>query len=390
MNRPIRILALQPYFGGSHLQFHEGWVRNSELEWTTLTLPPRHWKWRMRHAGIYFTNQIRQLIAEGQTWDLVLCTDMMNVAEFRGLVDESVRRLPIVVYFHENQYAYPIRSKYIRDQHFPFTNFISAVAADRIWFNSQFNFDSMIEGVRVQAKQWRDHSPLEEIATFPGKASVQPPGIEEPAVDVDGAIKARALRARQDKPLRIVWAARWEYDKNPDDFFEALQQLDRTGVSFELNVIGQSYETVPVAFEQLKSRFHDRICRWGFQDSRDEYWQAFADADVFVSTAIHEFFGLSAAEAIASGLNVLLPDRLAYPELLGAATDGTTLQSCLYDGTPKGLCSAIQGIARRRGVGEWQIDPSVAQNMIDSIGWKQRAREMDSAFGEIVTSDFGS
>ncbi|MGM0378085.1 MAG: tRNA-queuosine alpha-mannosyltransferase domain-containing protein, partial [Bacteroidota bacterium] len=34
---------------------------------------------------------------------------MLNLAEFSGLADESVRRLPKISYFHENQLTYPVQ-----------------------------------------------------------------------------------------------------------------------------------------------------------------------------------------------------------------------------------------------------------------------------------------
>ncbi|GAH62988.1 unnamed protein product, partial [marine sediment metagenome] len=43
----MRILALEPYYGGSHEAFLTGWTRRSRHDWTLLTLHANHWKWRM-------------------------------------------------------------------------------------------------------------------------------------------------------------------------------------------------------------------------------------------------------------------------------------------------------------------------------------------------------
>ena len=48
----MRILALEPYYGGSHQAFLDGWIAHSQHEWTVVSLPAYHWKWRMRHAAI--------------------------------------------------------------------------------------------------------------------------------------------------------------------------------------------------------------------------------------------------------------------------------------------------------------------------------------------------
>jgi glycosyltransferase involved in cell wall biosynthesis len=56
------------------------------------------------------------------------------------------------------------------------------------------------------------------------------------------------------------------------------------------------------------------VVRWGYQPDK-AYWQALRAADVVVSTARHEFFGIGVVEAISAGCWPLLPDRLAYPEV---------------------------------------------------------------------------
>lgn len=46
-------------------------------------------------------------------------------------------------------------------------------------------------------------------------------------------------------------------------------------------------------FEEAKTRLEGCIAHWGFQQSREEYFSILRDADVAVSTALHEFFGVS-------------------------------------------------------------------------------------------------
>ncbi len=54
--RPLRVLALEAYYGGSHKAFLDGWIADSRHDWTLLTLPDSKWKWRMRrldHSMIF-------------------------------------------------------------------------------------------------------------------------------------------------------------------------------------------------------------------------------------------------------------------------------------------------------------------------------------------------
>lgn len=46
-------------------------------------------------------------------------------------------------------------------------------------------------------------------------------------------------------------------------------------------------------FDEARCKLDGHIKNWGFQKSKDDYYQILADADVAVSTAQHEFFGVA-------------------------------------------------------------------------------------------------
>ena len=121
MCRNLSVLALEPYFGGSHKAFLEGWMGLSRHRWTLLRLPPRKWKWRMRHSAITLANQTAEKIKKGEMWDILFCSDMLNLAEYLGIVHPAVQRLPSIVYFHENQLTYPVIHRREFDYHFILT-----------------------------------------------------------------------------------------------------------------------------------------------------------------------------------------------------------------------------------------------------------------------------
>jgi hypothetical protein len=49
---------------------------------------------------------------------------------------------------------------------------------------------------------------------------------------------------------------------------------------------------------------------------KDEYWRWLSKADWVLSTAKHEFFGISVVEALFAGCLPWLPEKLSYRELL--------------------------------------------------------------------------
>jgi glycosyltransferase involved in cell wall biosynthesis len=371
----MEILALEPYYGGSHRAFIDGLLSLSRHNWTALTLPAHKWKWRMRHSAITFAQQVSALLEKGPNWDVVFCSDMLNLAEFLALAPAEIAALPKVIYFHENQLTYPVRVEDERDYQFAMTNLTSALAADAVWFNSQFHMESFLDALVKFLKSMPDHQPLESIGKIRAKASVYPPGVSD--------FLPRATR--EPGSMRILWAARWEHDKNPEDFFEALGILTKKNIQFKVSVIGQSFRDRPEIFDKAHHQFKDHIDDWGYQQSRAEYERVLGRADVVVSTAKHEFFGIGVVEAIAAGAYPLVPKRLSYPEIIGLGKIKGAEQF-FYDGTVRNLVDRLCELAIRIINGElWPatINPST---LTDKFRWHNLARHYDEALEQILKS----
>ncbi len=298
--------------GGVTRPFLDGWIRNSRHTWTAFTLPDRHWKWRMRHAAVTLAPEVMAAWNGGQRWDVLVCSDMLDLAQFQGLLSSRMAGLPSVAYFHENQLTYPQQSPSERDLHFAFTNFVTALAANQVWFNSAFHQQDFLGALNQWFARMPDYAPREAVDAIQGKSRVQSPGIET----------GSPQPGRASGPLRIAWAARWEHDKNPETFFAAIRILRKSGADFRLSVFGQTFPEIPSAFLDAHEQLKTHVDHWGYVDSHEDYLAKMSRADVFVSTANHEFFGLAAMEAISLGLRPLLPQRLAYPELLGRDLGG--------------------------------------------------------------------
>jgi glycosyltransferase involved in cell wall biosynthesis len=369
----MRVLALEPYYDGSHRAFLDGWSNASRHEWTVLGLPARKWKWRMRHAAVTFADEVRAAQEEGAPWDVLFCSDMLNLAEFRGLAPAPVRDLPAVAYFHENQLTYPVRHEDERDYHYGLINMTTALSADAAWFNSSYHLDVFLEALQKMLGRMPDHRLPGVVERIRQRASVQPQGIRTQA--------PRGPRAAG--PLRILWAARWEHDKDPETFFRALTVLEKRGVPFRLSVVGQSFRDAPEIFEQARQAFEERIDVFGHQPERADYEATLRTADVIVSTARHEFFGVSVAEAVGAGAWPLVPRRLAYPELLGH-TDGFQTDGFFHDDAPETIASMLEELAGRAGNdGIWLGDPERGQRLVSRFAWEVLAPRLDELLEEI-------
>jgi len=353
--------------------FLDGWIAHSRHEWTVLGLPPFKWKWRMRHAPITFADEVAGRVAAGETWDAVFCSDMLNLPEFLGLAPEAVRRLPAVAYFHENQLTYPYQFEDERDYQYCFSNMATALAATEVWFNSVFHRDEFLDAIPAFLKKMPDHQPWDIVERIRAKSRVHPPGVAGPL--------ERGPRAPG--PIRILWAARWEHDKDPDTFFKALELLKARGVGFRVSVIGEQFLDAPPCFERAKRALAEHIDRWGYQESRGEYEAALVEADVVVSTAQHEFFGISIVEAVAAGCRPVLPRRLAYPEIFGELEEHGG-ESPFYDGGADELAGALAELAERLAAGAlWEGNAERGVRAARRYMWDSLAPILDDAIGEI-------
>jgi len=363
----MRILALEPFYGGSHRALLDGWALRSRHELVALTLSAHHWKWRMRHAPLTLAQQVLAQGLVDQPWDALWCSSMLSLAEFRGLVAPSLAAVPAVVYLHENQLAYPVTHEQDRDLHFAFTNLTTALAADAVWYNSAHNRDSFFAGLERLLARMPDHRSTEPLERIRARSRIVPPGFDP----VEPEPRPRS------GPLRLLWAARWEHDKAPETLFAALRELCFRGVDFRVNVIGESYAEVPDVFALAQRELAAHIDRWGYQHSRADYEAALRESDVIVSTARHEFFGLSVMEAVSAGCVPVLPDRLVYPELFP--------RDALYDGTLRGLVDRLAELARLKAA-TGRLDSSFVRYSA-AFAWDRAKEYMDAAMDELRVTD---
>ncbi|KRX25034.1 Glycosyltransferase-like domain-containing protein 1 [Trichinella nelsoni] len=122
--------------------------------------------------------------------------------------------------------------------------------------------------------------------------------------------------------LHIVWPHRWEHDKNPELFFRVLIRLKSESFKFKISVLGENYQEKPDCFSEAEQTLNDNILNWGYLKSKVDYCNILKRAHVVVSTARHEFFGVSVLEAVYLGCWPLCPNALSYPEIYD--------KQCLY------------------------------------------------------------
>ena len=331
-----RILAFEGWDAGSHRAVRRSIERHARFDWRFETLPGRAPKWRLRLGALDLAARWRSIErdsgggAEAFQPDAVLATSMLSLADLRAILPASLRSRPFILSMHENQAAYPIAERAPagteeRDAHLAFTNLASIEAADRVTWNSDWNRESFIEGMRAILR----HAP-ESIGDgwehrLRGKSVVVPPPVEFAEIE-DAAILRNTPAAdyqdragRHPRELLVAWPHRWEHDKGCDELLETAERAASEeaagGPAIRWVILGDSRNEPPAAMQRFLKRHRDRIAHAGNVD-RPTYLSWLHACDWVLSTARHEFFGLAVAEALVARCLPWLPNHLAYPELV--------------------------------------------------------------------------
>ena len=318
----MRILLLSAYDAGSHRRWREGLVASfPEYDWTVLTLPARYFSWRVRGNSLSWAFNERECLEAG--YDLIVATSMVDLSALKGMVP-SLAVIPTLVYFHENQFAYPKSARQHSSVEPQILNLYTALCADKIVFNSAFNRQSFLGGVDALIAKLPDQVPDGIVETLQQMSCVVPVPLEQACYEVEslgtedlGAEDPWAISktlSEEDRPLRLLWAARFEYDKGGDRLLLILRKLKEANVAFELAVLGERFRHSPPEFDQIEQEFAAQLVQFGFEPSTQRFRALLAGADIVLSTAIHEFQGLAVLEAVAAGCVPVLPARLAYEE----------------------------------------------------------------------------
>lgn len=299
----MNILFIEPFFGGSHQDFALGFKEHSRHTVTLVTLPDSGWKWRMRGAACYFADRV-PLFSE---YDAIFVTDMMNLCDLKSLGGPDFP--PVLLYFHENQLSYPLSAHLKQEMDLGWTNLISAAAADKVLFNSNYHCHTFLTSAKTFIRQMPDARPLWLLETIQQKTDIAYPGCWFPASENGYA------PGKKEIPL-IIWNHRWDHDKRFIVLYDVLKELKAKQVLFRLALLGERFENYPEVFKKARLEFKNEIVVFDFVSSKEDYISWLKQGHIIVSCAIQENFGISVIEAIRYGCLPLLPERLSYPELI--------------------------------------------------------------------------
>jgi len=377
----MKVLALEPYYGGSHRAFLEGLEAYSSHEFHSITMTARFWKWRMQGGAVTLARKAEQAWKDGFRPDLIFATDMVNLPAFLSLTRDKFAHTPVILFLHENQLTYPMREGESRDFTYAYINYLSCLVADRVVFNSHFHHSQFLESLPELLRLFPDYTHFQTVRAIARKSSVLHLGIRLREHDRFSKEYPQPKWGPGMKPPVILWNQRWEYDKNPTAFFRLMNRLDDVGCRFRLILAGEHFEEQPEEFDQAFQRYADRILHYGYAEDFEEYSRLLHRSNIIVSTSIHEFFGIAIMEAIYCGCHPLLPNRLTYPELIPEHLHRPLLHApVLYESEDELfeiLASVLKGDQR-------PLPPETLKGIPEHLDWNRHAAEFDALFETVA------
>lgn len=138
------ILLLEAFYDGSHRFLIDLLDRALTPRSTLLTLPGSKWPWRARCSALILSGLIPP--SENHAFKYLFTSSVVNLSELISL-RRDLRALKTIVYFHENDLAYPKQNEQQeqRDFQFGYNQILTALVADVCLFNSFYNLNTFLD-----------------------------------------------------------------------------------------------------------------------------------------------------------------------------------------------------------------------------------------------------
>ncbi|XP_068543156.1 tRNA-queuosine alpha-mannosyltransferase isoform X11 [Anas acuta] len=316
-SRKMTVLLIEAFYGGSHKQLMDLLQEELKEDCVLCTLPAKKWHWKARTAALYFMQTVPPN------------------PNYRFMPEHKLAHLENLIGVKSNGDAYQFAGLPGQQK---------SRALGGLMKNSNVCHESGLceaqPGLCTTQHEGL-HSPLtapERLNKSEASESTNPCQEEDKQHLTFNLCNIWSGMDYQQRPLHVAWPHRWEHDKDPETFFKVLLKLKEKELPFHVSVLGECFTDVPDIFSEAKKALGSSVLHWGYLPSKDDYFQALCTADVVVSTAKHEFFGVAMVEAVYCGCYPLCPKALVYPEIFPA--------EYLYS-TPEQLFKRLQNFCKR-------------------------------------------
>jgi glycosyltransferase involved in cell wall biosynthesis len=368
----MNILAVEPFYSGSHKAFLKGLKQHSAHNVIPINLNFKGRKWHMHGHSVLLAGMAGEV---QESIDLLFISSMTNLPAFLALTNPRFAEVPKIMYMHENQFTQPMPEGEERDMTYCYINYLSMLTADRLIFSSDFHRNDFLRALPEFLEDYPDDKHYSTVESIVEKSIVLYPGLDLKRFD-----DQPDTRDSNKNPV-IVWNQRWQFDRNPALFFRVLNRLNDIDLKFDLILAGDTQHEKPEEFEKAWKRYGRHITHFGYVENKESYSKLLHSGDIVVSTATYEFFCVAIMEAIYCGCHPLLPNRLHYPELIPESLHKPLLHApVLYD-TEDDLFHYLKDLL----TGENNSLPKKSlQNINSHLDWTKRIDKFDAMFEEFL------
>lgn len=195
MSSSRSVLLVSPWHGGSHGAWAEGLVRHSRHRVHLVTHADRHWRWRLRGAALTLADEAAAVVAEHGPPDVVLATDMVDLAAFLGAARRFLGDPAVALYLHESQLVRPTGTappsarrrrsagagggaRPRPDAEVVLVNWRSMAVADAVLVGSRHHLDELAGALPTFLADVPDHPHGDRVDEVLGRCEVLPVGCE--------------------------------------------------------------------------------------------------------------------------------------------------------------------------------------------------------------------
>ena len=240
------------------------------------------------------------------------------------------------------------------------------MTSDWNYFNSNYNLESLKEGLKRYLKKMPDFQNIDTIDSILNKSSVLHLGCDL------SKYNQHKKEYRNQKPV-ILWNHRWEYDKNPELFFNTLFKIKDMEIDFSLVILGEKFSSSPEIFKKAEKKLKDNIIHLGYCKSFKDYANWLWKSDIAPVTSNQDFFGISVVEASYCNVYPILPDRLSYRELFNKVKN----PSIFYKNEKQLLKIIVDSIRNYENLDSYA-------DMIKIYDWEMIVENYDQSFEKLV------
>src|SRR5699024_2482978 len=100
----MNILAVEPFYSGSHKAFLKGLQQYSSHNFISINLSYKGDKWRMHGNSVVMAGMAGEV---KEPIDLLFISSMTNLSAFLALTNPRFAHTPKIMYMHENPFTQP-------------------------------------------------------------------------------------------------------------------------------------------------------------------------------------------------------------------------------------------------------------------------------------------